>query len=199
MRFFIPRSVILALCILSICGHANKISAAAYPPSEMSIQEIRAMKNVDKVLFLMQKRLAVMHEVARWKWNNKAPIEDLPREAQILENMAATAEAFAINKSWAINFFQAQMDAAKMIQRRDFDRWEEERRPAFEKIADLTSEIRPYLDLVTAELMAAIAEAAPDLENSSLISPYPLSSRPCDYLDEDVWAKATDPLCKPSP
>ncbi|MHC5730296.1 MAG: chorismate mutase, partial [Nostoc sp.] len=39
---------------------------------------------VDKLLKLIQQRLLIAHDVARWKWNHKRPIEDRKREQELL-------------------------------------------------------------------------------------------------------------------
>ena len=162
-----------------------------------SIEAYDAQGKVDRVLFLMQKRLAVMHEVARSKWNKKLPIEDKVRELQILQDTAKKTSQYQIDEAWATRFFQAQFEAAKTIQSRDFEIWKRENAAPFASTLDLKDDIRPYLDNLTTELIAALSDVYPllhDPQITSNILPYPPYSRPTDQVDESVWKDAIAPL-----
>ena len=187
--------LIIICCSVSFCALADEASQSL--PPRLSVQTIEKMKEVDHVFFLMQKRLAMMHEVAQWKWNTKTQIEDLPREQQILKQIGNLATAYGLNKDWALTYFQAQMDAAKMIQHHDFKLWIEQEIKEFESFVDLNTEIRPYLDRLTKELIQALVDIQPYLQDGSilqLIPQHPLSSRAYDTINEDVWLKAVEPL-----
>ncbi len=49
-----------------------------------AITRAEQQRPVDKLLKLIQQRLLIAHDVARWKWNQKRPIEDLKREQELL-------------------------------------------------------------------------------------------------------------------
>ena len=51
---------------------------------------------------LMAQRLALMPDVARYKWNTSSAIEDLPREHQIIEGLKQQAAALGVPPSAAI-------------------------------------------------------------------------------------------------
>src|SRR5262245_2970129 len=72
--------------------------------------------SVDRLLTIMNERLALMHEVARIKWNEKKPIEDPIRERELLEVMAKTGAAMGLDPHEVRWFLASQIEAAKIIQ-----------------------------------------------------------------------------------
>jgi chorismate mutase len=107
---------------------------------------------VEKLLGLIAERLAVAPEVARTKWNTHAAIEDLPREAQITRSVAQTAQEYGLASACASAFFQAQIDASKLVQRALHQEWTARGQLPFQKVPDLAKEIRPILDRLTPAL-----------------------------------------------
>src|SRR5918994_1952587 len=61
---------------------------------------------LDTLLSLIGERLAVMPDVARHKYNSGAAVEDLPREAQVIEAVTAQAVEAGLDKDVAAKFFQ---------------------------------------------------------------------------------------------
>lgn len=116
---------------------------------------------LDRLIGLIGDRLTVMPDVARNKYNSGAAVEDLPREAQVLAAVAAQAERAGVTRALAESFFQAQIDAAKMLQQARIDAWTAEKRPPFADVPDLALDIRPKLDALTPGLIAALLEAGP--------------------------------------
>lgn len=112
---------------------------------------------LEPVRQLMDRRLGMMVDVARHKWNSKVPIEDLVREAQIIAGLTQQAAAMGLSSAWAEAFFRAQIEAAKTIQREHFARWETEKAGAFENVPDLATVLRPQLDALTPKLLRALA------------------------------------------
>jgi chorismate mutase-like protein len=106
---------------------------------------------------LIDERLALVTEVARYKWNTGAAIEDPPREQALLASLRERAVPLAIAQSTVDTFFLAQIDAAKQLQRELFERWKRERREKFPAIADLATSIRPGIDAVTNQMLQALA------------------------------------------
>ena len=114
---------------------------------------------------LIGERLALMPDVARYKWNTRGPIEDLPREQQIIAGLKRQAEAMGIPARWAEDFFRAQIEAAKVIQRELFARWTAERAGPFPQAPDLATVTRPRLDALTPRLLRELAAAWPALSD----------------------------------
>lgn len=114
---------------------------------------------------LLAERLALMPDVARHKWNTRSPVEDLARERQIIAGLQRDAEALGIPAAWAERFFRAQIEAAKVIQRDLFARWEASGQGKFANVPDLATVIRPRLDTLTLQLLRTLAAAWPALSD----------------------------------
>lgn len=152
LRRLLPASALALLSSLLLAGCA---SAPRFSDQDTA--------RVDDLLRLVRQRLEVAPEVARVKWNTKAPIEDLPREKQIVDGVAATAPEHGLEPAVAAAFFQAQIDASKVIQRDLHAQWTAKAQPPFEKVPDLVKDIRPVLDRLTPALVKALADAWPVL------------------------------------
>jgi chorismate mutase len=129
---------------------------AMAPPS---ISRTAPDQSVDRLLILMRSRLDVMHDVARWKWAKKSPIEDPEREAALLQDVAAKGIPMGLHPDMTRAFFAAQIEAAKIIQRADFGRWEADHQGPEGKAPDLAGVLRPRIDALNRELLAALTKA----------------------------------------
>lgn len=118
---------------------------------------------LDTLLSLIGERLAVMPDVARHKYNSGAAVEDLPREAQVIEAVTAQAVDVGLDKAVAAKFFQAQIDASKMIQSERIAAWKAEGHAPFTDVPDLKTVIRPKLDALNPAMLAALKDALPEL------------------------------------
>jgi chorismate mutase len=145
------RCVFASLLVLLLAG------CAAQPPAI-------DVANIDRVLALIQQRLGYMDDVARNKWNSGAPIEDLPREREIIDDLGRQAAGYGLDATIARDFFRAQIEASKIIQRTRFAEWRAQSRPPFKNMPDLRDTIRPALDALTPEMMKALAAALPALQ-----------------------------------
>jgi chorismate mutase len=106
---------------------------------------------------LIDERLALVTEVARYKWNTGAAIEDPPREQALLESLRQRAVAVGVRPTMVDAFFLAQIEAAKQLQHELFTRWRSEEREKFPGVADLATGIRPGIDRVTDQMLEALA------------------------------------------
>jgi chorismate mutase len=146
-----PGRVAAAIFFLLFAG------CAAQPPAA-------DIEKVDRVLILIQQRLGYMDDVARNKWNSGAPIEDLPREREIIESLGRQAATYGLDAAIARDFFRAQIEASKIIQRTRFAAWRARNQPPFTNVPDLRERIRPALDALTPDMMNALAAALPLLQ-----------------------------------
>ena len=119
---------------------------------------------VDRLLALIKERLDAAPEVARTKWNTKAPIDDLDRDEQIIDGVAKAATEYGLDPQVAGTFFVGQIEASKAVQNALHAEWRAQRQPPFAKVADLGKDIRPVLDRLTPAMMRALAEALPVLQ-----------------------------------
>ena len=128
-------------------------------PSCRPAPPIARVEPVDRLLGLMQRRLEVMHDVARWKWPDRSSIEDKVREAHILDHLARRGAALKLDPDLCRAFFGAQIESAKRVQRADFHRWETTEAPGPQSTSsDLVSVLRPRIDALNSDLLAALAE-----------------------------------------
>lgn len=119
---------------------------------------------VDRLLGLIGQRLDVAPDVARVKWNTKAPIEDLSREKDIIDGVARRAGEYGLDPAIAGRFFQGQIEASKTVQNRLHAEWTAATHPPFSEVADLERDIRPVLDRLTPLLMRGLADAVPVIQ-----------------------------------
>jgi chorismate mutase len=154
-------------------------------------------QKLDRLLDLIGQRLGYMDDVARNKWNSGAPIEDLPREQEIIESLGKQAAGYGLDPAIVRDFFRAQIEASKIIQRARFAEWKAQNQPPFRNPPDLRDKIRPALDALTPELMRALADALPVLKSSN---PAPLvKERSATIIrTDDIAARdeATAPLLR---
>jgi chorismate mutase len=136
------------------------LTACAAPQTSPDTQRL------DRLLQLIGQRLSYMDDVARNKWNSGAPIEDLPREREIIDSLGKQAAGYGLDAAIAREFFRAQIEASKIIQRTRFAEWRAQNQPPFKNIPDLRDKIRPALDALTPELMNALAAALPELRKT---------------------------------
>jgi chorismate mutase len=136
------------------------LAASGCRPADVPVAPRRDLATLDRLLRLMEKRLALMHEVARWKWNTGKPIMDPKRERELLQNVVERGRGKGLNPDLVRSFFAAQMEAARLVQQADFERWEANKQEPF---ADTTSlaVLRQRIDHWNRELIDALAELRP--------------------------------------
>lgn len=102
-------------------------------------------------------RLSYMEDVALYKAYNNEPIEDTKREAIVINNASISAEKEGLNKESVVDFFSAQISAAKAIQyryRADLLTTSTDKKPK-----DLETVIRPELIKLGKDINTKIAQS----------------------------------------
>lgn len=118
---------------------------------------------IDQLLSLVVERLEVAPTVAQTKWTTKALIEDPLREAQIVTSVGESAARAGVARGVAEQFFRAQIEASKVVQRELFAQYEARQQPPFPAAADLNTAVRPTLDRLTPKMLIALGRASPVL------------------------------------
>ena len=152
MRRILLLSVLVA-CIPA-CDWGSAMPAVTRPVED---------RTFDVLLGAIRTRLAVMHDVSRWKWVRKAAIEDPEREAALLLDVAERGLLLGLDRELTRTFFRGQIEAAKAIQRADFRRWEASGRGPGGDPPDLVGVLRPRIDGLNRDLLVALGEARPKL------------------------------------
>jgi cyclohexadienyl dehydratase len=127
---------------------------------------VRDTELIDRVVELMDRRLALMPEVAAIKFQQQKPITDPAREREVLKQSVDDARTMHLDADAAGAFFSAQIRMASAVQEHLFARW---RTGAGQPPAarDLVKELRPELDRLGRELLPAVYLASPALADTS--------------------------------
>jgi chorismate mutase len=139
------------------------IPACRPAPAPPAVKRAPPDRTFDDLLGLMRTRLEVMHDVARWKWAAKSPIDDPEREAALLRDVSDQGSLLGLDPATTRAFFAAQIEAAKNVQRADFSRWEADQRGPEGEAPDLARVLRPRIDSLNRGLIAALARTRPRL------------------------------------
>ena len=116
---------------------------------------------VDSLLASMNRRLQLMPDVARAKWNEKQEVHDPKREAELLDRLAEEAPQHGLDKADVRRFFEAQIEAARLVQDNLFKEWKEKKADRFKGTFDLQSTLRPRVTQASRDLLAAYAKLQP--------------------------------------
>lgn len=194
IKNFSLKLIYLLTFVLCHQGCASDVKEV-YRPAYETIASFEMEQKIDELLLLIQKRLVIMHEVARTKWNQGLPIEDKAREQQILLDLASRANQYGLDEKFVMQFFQAQIEASKEIQRNDFLLWEKSGISKFDKTFSLKDELRLYIDRINNEMILLLSKVYTNShELSSYILDDPISKRKSDSIDKDIWLLAILPL-----
>ena len=124
-------ALVAVACVISGCvatrsantaaAAATRASAAdngAIPPAEFA--DARAAQSLVQAI---DERLTIMRDVAAAKWVAGAPILDAAREAVVLQQVAARAQALGLDPVTTQAFFAEQIRLARDVQQRRHDEW----------------------------------------------------------------------------
>jgi cyclohexadienyl dehydratase len=106
---------------------------------------------------LISQRLALMKDVAAYKWANGLAIEDLPREAVVLAAAKRSGLVYSLTVASVEALFVAQINAAKEIQRHWFEQWQQGVRAP--TAPNLAGSLRPRLLELGDQILVAAARA----------------------------------------
>jgi chorismate mutase len=127
----------------------------------------RDLVALDRLLRLMGQRLALMHDVARWKWNAGQPITDPRREQELLHSVVERGRGKGLDPDLVRSFFAAQLGAARHVQQADFERWNANKQEPFAGTTSLAV-LRQRIDDLNRELINALAELHPWLSGRTV-------------------------------
>jgi chorismate mutase len=196
---FLGRTVrpLIAICTAALGGCWSPQPAAPPMPARASVPSTRSDAAVDELLDLMRQRLNLMHDVARWKWNERKPIADPGRERQLLAALKRRGQAFGLSRRQSMTFMAAQIEAGKLIQEADFESWTADSQGKFSDVRDLNSDLRPLIDELSDRLLARLAKLAPTLGQPQVkvhIEQQAENVIRGDGIDDVVRAAAVGPL-----
>jgi chorismate mutase len=157
------RYFLFVLLLTDVCRQGVAQVKCDFPGKKQSHRSVAAQGDLENLGRLMDARLAVMQDVARYKWNMHAQIEDPVREQKLLDSVRSQSEGMGLPSEWTLHFFREQIEAAKLVQYQLFAQWRKEHQGAFADAPDLSATIRPQLDALTPQLLQAISKSWPKL------------------------------------
>jgi len=148
---------LLAGLLVSVCLLAGWITSTPRSSAAIEVSTPAANRELLQLWSGMCRRLKTAELVALAKWNPRRPIHDPQREAAKLARLVEEGQQLGLSAAQVTHFFQAQMDAHKLLQA-DFHRiWLAGSPLPQTPPLDLARDIRPQLDQIDAELLAALA------------------------------------------
>ncbi len=168
------------------CALASSPGAA---PARAGPHFLDPAASVQRVLELEQERLALMPAVAAWKWRHRAPVYDPARESAVSEAAERLGAPLGLSGAPLARLFGLQVRLARTEETALERRWHARGYDFRGRVGSLTTQIRPRLDRLTRELLAAIYLAAPALARPRFASRYaPAAAR---ILSGDGWSAAS--------
>ena len=153
----------ILICLIAL---ADVVNAASVNQDNSP----KAARSVEPLFDQIGYRLDLMKDVAATKWQSKTAIEDLDREAVVIEKAATDALNYGLTPASSRFFFAMQIEAAKEIQRYWFAEWTGGR-PFEPPHYDLKTDIRPRLLTLGTSIVEAIADSYP-ITNQSLANKF---------------------------
>jgi chorismate mutase-like protein len=108
---------------------------------------------------LLARRFAFMPLVASLKAQRDLPIEDLPREREVLDAVRVSAARAGLPADRVHDLFALVIELSKAVQRRQSE----------PSTLDLTSQVRPALGALGDRIIAALAERRAEPESSAIV------------------------------
>ncbi len=160
--------------------------------------------DLQKMVNFITERLKLADKVAVNKWDNNLPVEDLPREQIILQNMVRQAENRGLNPDWAHRFFRGQIEANKDIQFELLRLWQIQGRRPYGPPVDLVNEVRPEIDYINGKLIELAKSTEHERRDWDCKMEVEKNTRYAaflynlDELHQRALQRATENLCMPS-
>jgi chorismate mutase len=148
------------MAVLAGCWDSQPAAPGASPAAKpRDLTEVDAA--LDELLEPMRERLVLMHDVAKWKWNENQPIADPAREAQLLADLEERGLAYGLSRPRTRAFMTAQIEAGKLVQKADFTAWKANGQGKFSEVRDLKTDLRPRIDELSDRLFRQLAKFPP--------------------------------------
>lgn len=162
-----------------------------------SAQAATPAETLKPLVQTLNERLNIGDLVALTKWDSGKPIQDSPREAQVIANARTLATERQLDPEDLAQLLAAQMEANKLVQYGLLARWQAAGAAPDTPRPDLGKQIRPRLDELQTRLLQQYADFAPYRHDTDC--PQWLANArnglPQDALHELALTRATGELC----
>ncbi|MGP6425790.1 chorismate mutase [Pseudomonas pharyngis] len=118
-------------------------------------------KPLHQLLATLNERLNIADLVALTKWDSGKPIQDSPREAQVIDNARKLAAERKLDPEDVAQLIAAQMEANKLVQYGLLAQWQAAGAAPDTPRPDLGKQIRPRLDELQTRLLQQYADFTP--------------------------------------
>lgn len=175
------------LALLGTNAHAAPVAA---PPESLA-----------PLLQTLNERLNIGDLVALTKWDSGKPIQDSPREAQVIANARTLAAERKLDVENVAQLLAAQMEANKLVQYGLLAQWQAAGAAPDTPRPDLGQQIRPRLDELQTRLLQQYAEFVPYRRDPNCPAwlAQARSGLSGDALHELALTRATGELCVRAP
>ncbi|MGF6113345.1 chorismate mutase [Pseudomonas frederiksbergensis] len=166
--------------------------------SALNAQASAPPETLQPLLVTLNERLNIADLVALTKWDSGKPIQDSPREAQVIANARKLAEERKLDPEDVGQLLAAQMEANKLVQYGLLAQWQAAGQAPDTPRPDLAKQIRPRLDELQNRLLQQYADFTPyrkDPQCTDWIAKA-RASLATDQLHELALIRATGELCK---
>ncbi len=186
-----------ALCGVLVAGSLFASTSFLAAESNQPTQEEVTLSNhselnstiheLETLFILMQERLALMHDLARYKWNHE------------LNDQTLSGELFSEQKDAQSlkPFLSAQNTAAMEVQKQDFDLFKKEGIEKFESVKDFKSEILPELQELDKKILSSAEVLLTFTQSESLpefLKDVSFNSFKQEGIERSVYDIAVSPL-----
>ncbi|MGF6667680.1 chorismate mutase [Pseudomonas monsensis] len=181
----LPPSRLLSCALLALFAGTAHAASAAAPES------------LKPLLMTLNERLNIGDQVALTKWDSGKPIQDSPREAQVIANARALAVERKLDPEEVAQLLAAQMEANKLVQYGLLAQWQAAGAAPDTPRPDLGQQIRPRLDELQSRLLRQYAAFAPYRQAADCPA-WVMEARKGlarDALHELALVRATGELC----
>ncbi|RON52487.1 chorismate mutase [Pseudomonas frederiksbergensis] len=177
---------ILCFAALGLAVFSAEASVPSSPP-----------KALQPLLVTLNERLNIGDLVALTKWDSGKPIQDSPREAQVIANAKQLATDRKMDPEDVGQLLAAQMEANKLVQYGLLAKWQAAGKAPDTPRPDLAKQIRPRLDELQNRLLQQYADFAPFRNDPSCANwiAKARASLATDPLHELALIRATGELC----
>jgi chorismate mutase len=177
---------ILVSTLLALFAACTQAAAPAAAPDSLK-----------SLLATLNERLNIGDLVALTKWDSGKPVQDSPREAQVIADARTLAIEHELNPDDVAQLIAAQMEANKLVQYGLLAQWQAAGTAPDTPRPDLGKQIRPHLDALQKRLLQQYAEFAPHRQDPNCPSwlANARSGLAADALHELALIRAGGELC----
>ena len=131
----------------------NLLGACALVANAGQSHDLNTAKQFGPLVDASAHRIEVARQVAFAKWDSHRPVEDQRREDEVIDVAAAQGVARGLDREFVMRFFQAQIDANKVVQYALLSEWRRLGSAPQHPHFDLSTTIRPELDAIQSRLL----------------------------------------------